>query len=92
MRTPIKVALLAAALVAGPLAVSHSAQAADHVTISLGNVAFGYSDGYWDRDHHWHKWHNRHEAEAWRAANADHYYAYRHNHDHGDGWREEHWW
>jgi hypothetical protein len=91
MGNPIKIALLAAALVAGPVVVSHSAKA-DHVTVSLGNIAFGYSDGYWDRDHHWHKWHNRHEAETWRAANADHYYDRPHSHEQGGGWRDEHWW
>jgi hypothetical protein len=93
MGNPLKIALLAAALLAGPMAVSHSAKA-DHVAVSIGGggIAFGYTDGYWDRAHHWHRWRNRHEAAAWRAENADHYYAQRHDHDHGDGWRDENWW
>jgi hypothetical protein len=93
MSNPIKIALFAAALVAGPIAVSAPAKAAVAVTFDAGSVAFGYTDGYWDRDHHWHRWHNAHEREDWRAANADHYMAQRHTHDADKGWHDnDHWW
>jgi hypothetical protein len=92
MQSPIRIVLLAAALVAGPIAVSAPAQAGVAVSIGGGGIAFGYNDGYWDRAHQWHRWRNHRELESWRAANAEHYYAYRHTHDHGGGWREEHWW
>ena len=42
------------------LAVS-SAKAAVTVGFDIGNVAIGYSDGYYDSGHHWHKW--RHHAD-----------------------------
>ena len=28
------------------------------VSLSFGSVAFGYSDGYWDNGHRWHRWNN----------------------------------
>jgi len=94
MGSPIRIILLAAALVAGPMAVSDSAKA-DNVTVGVypGGIAFGYTDGYWDRDHRWHRWANRRAAAAWRAENREHYYAWRHNHRrHDDGWRDDRWW
>jgi hypothetical protein len=89
------IALLSAALLGGSVGASRPAQAAVDVAIGGGGIAFGYTDGYWDREHHWHRWHSRHEAEQWRAANADHYYAVRHDRDRDrehKGWREERWW
>jgi hypothetical protein len=57
-------------------------------------VAFAYQDGYWDRDHRWHRW-GRGEAAWYRAHYRDHYYGWRHDRDRRDrnhGWREQHWW
>ena len=63
------------------------------VGVALPGIAFGYSDGYWDRDHHWHEWRDRDEAEHWRAENREHFYAYNHDHDHDQGWHEtDHYW
>jgi hypothetical protein len=92
MGSPIKIALLAAALVVGPMAVGHSAKAGVTVGVGAGGIAFGFTDGYWDRDHQWHRWRNRHEAAAWRAENRDHYYAWRHDRHHDGGWRNDRWW
>ena len=89
MQRTIKAALLTLAIAAGTVAIGTTAKA-DNVSVSIGGggIAFGYSDGYWDRAHHWHAWRNRHEAEEWRQANADHYYAWKHNRDHDRGWHE----
>jgi hypothetical protein len=66
------------------------ALAADNVTIGIGNggVAFGYSDGYWDRGHQWHNWENRAAADRFRAENRDHYYDRKHDSDRDAGWRD----
>lgn len=58
------------------------------VAPSRGDVAFGYSDGYWDREHHWHAWQNRDEATRFRAANHDHYYDRPHSSDRDQGWHD----
>jgi hypothetical protein len=51
-------------------------------------IAFGYSDGYWDRSHQWHQWRDRQQAEAWQRQNAAHYYDRRHDQDRDTGWRD----
>ena len=94
MKHVIKSALIALALAGAPLIVSAPAMAADF-SISLGNAAFGFSDGYWDRDHHWHKWANKDESKYYQTHYAEHYVAVRHDHDPKDkdqGWRVERWW
>lgn len=57
------------------------------------DVAFGYSDGYWDREHHWHAWQNRDDETRFRAANHDHYYDRPHNADRDQGWHnnDQYW-
>jgi hypothetical protein len=94
MRMPIKTALLALALAGGSFIAGHSALA-DNVTVTVGpagGIAFGYSDGYWDRAHAWHAWRNAEEAAAWRTENREHYFEWRHDRDASMGWREERWW
>ncbi len=93
-----KGAFLALALSGSVAAVglaTNSAQA-DSAVISIGpgpGIAYGYNDGYWDRDHKWHDWRDREEAEKWRAENRDHFYAWNHDRDRDMGWREsDHWW
>jgi hypothetical protein len=89
----IKGALIALALAGAPVIASAPATAAVDFSVSLGNAAFGYSDGYWDRDHHWHAWRNRAEANYFRSHYGDHYVAVRHDKDHKTmGWRDERWW
>jgi hypothetical protein len=57
MKNIVKVAFIAIALAGAPIiAAPIPAMAAVDFSISLGNVAFAYTDGYWDRDHHWHPW------------------------------------
>ncbi len=90
---PIKTALLVLILAGGALSAMPPAGAQTvAVGVNLGGIAFGYSDGYWDRGHRWHAWRNHREMVAWREANAGHYYAWRHDRDRSMGWREERWW
>ena len=95
MKTKIRCALLALAIVSCPILLSSSAGAATDFSISLGNAAFGYSDGYWDRGHRWHNWRNKAEAEYYRTHYGEHFYDARHDRDRKDrnmGWRNERWW
>ena len=56
-------------------------------------IAYGYSDGYWDRNHQWHAWGDQQEAETWRRENPGHYYERRHDVEPDGGWREgDEWW
>lgn len=63
---------------AGTLAIS-SAHAAVTVRFDMGNVAMAYSDGYYDNDHHWHRWRHHADMARFREAHADMYHEWRHN-------------
>lgn len=65
--------------VLGSLLAVSSAHAAVTVGFDIGNVAIGYSDGYYDNDHHWHHWRHRADMEHFRTAHADTYHQWRHN-------------
>ena len=92
----LKSAAIALALAGTPLAVTGTASA-DHrdyrdrdnstISIGLGNIAFGYRDGYWDNDHHWHHWRNHHDYRSYRYSNGANYHNYNHDRDDNDGWR-----
>jgi hypothetical protein len=95
MKHLVKGVLIAIALAGIPVVTSVPAVAAADFSITLGNAAFGYSDGYWDRDHHWHAWRNKAESQYFRDHDSDHYVAARHDHDRKDrnqGWRNDRWW
>ncbi len=87
MRLSTKAALLAAALALAPCA----SFAASHVVVDFGNVAFGYSDGYWDRDHHWHHWRHHDDWVRYHEQYRDHAYDWRHDRDHDKGWHDPYW-
>jgi hypothetical protein len=75
----------AAALIAitgAALSLSGTANAAVGVSFDFGNVAVGYSDGYYDNDHHWHHWAHRGDAAHWRGMHADQYHSWRHDDRH----------
>ena len=74
MKKAINIAL-AAALLIGTAGAANAAG----VGFSIGNVSLGFSDGYWDNSHHWHKWAHRRDADAWRSAHADLYHDWRHD-------------
>lgn len=88
---PVKTIVKAAAIAAlmGTTAFG-AAKAADiNVTFDPGNVAYGYSDGYWSRDHVWHKWDKPDYVEVYRKHPGAHYYDYKHDRDANMGWRGE---
>ena len=66
--------------------------AADGFSFSFdtGDVAFAYSDGYWDRNRRWHKWRNAREAREYRNQYAHNYNSHRHDRDRKTmGWRDQ---
>ncbi len=58
------------------------------VSFNLGDVAFGYQDGYWDRSHQWHNWQNQDEARSYRNASGNQYHDWNHDRDSDNGWRQ----
>jgi hypothetical protein len=94
VKNSIKIALIALAMSGGSIIASQPALA-DHVVVTFdpGVVAYGYSDGYWDRYHAWHRWRRHEDMIAYREAYHDHYYEWRHDRDRDHGWHEqERWW
>ena len=95
MKNILNAAVIALALAGTAAIAPASARAAVDFSVNLGNAAFAFSDGYWDRDHHWHGYRNRAERLYFRDHFRDHYAEYRHNRDRKDrdmGWRGERWW
>jgi len=68
-----------------------AANAADLFSFSFntGNVAFAYSDGYWDHSHQWHTWRNAREAREYRTRYAATYKNSRHTHEANNGWKDD---
>jgi hypothetical protein len=87
MNKTLKATALAFALIG---ATAFSAQAADTVvTFDPGNVAYGYSDGYWTNKHEWRTWEKPEYVETYRKSPSARYYEYRHDRDADMGWRGE---
>ncbi len=60
-------------------------------SISLGNVVFGYADGYYDQDRRWHDWSNDDERDWYRENNGQTYYQMSRDQDRDNyrrDWRE----
>ena len=86
MKSILKAAAIAAIL--GTTAVG--AYAADvAVTFNPGDVAYGYSDGYWTNKREWRTWDKPEYVEVYRKHPGAHYYEYRHDRDPDMGWRGE---
>lgn len=91
--TQAAVLAFALSLSAGTVAHVTPAKADVAVTFDTGAVAFGYSDGYWDRAHAWHAWPNADAARTYREHYAQHYYDRRHDAERDGGWHDnDHWW
>src|ERR1700690_2342673 len=56
------------------------------VSVGFADIGFGYSDGYWDRGHHWHQWANDDERANYRNYQGNHYHDWNHDRDGDDGW------
>jgi hypothetical protein len=79
MRNIVRATTIAITLAVATLAVGNPVNAAVGVSFDIGNVAVGYSDGYYDNDRHWHRWAHRADATHYRAAHADQYHTWRHD-------------
>jgi hypothetical protein len=89
MKRGLQAVLIATALSMGALASIGAAHAANvSVQFDAGNVAFGLTDGYWDRDRAWHSWPNSAARNDWRTHNRTHYIARRHDRAPGWGWSD----
>jgi hypothetical protein len=78
MRITLKSTTIAVALATATLAGTNLASAAG-LTFDIGRVAVGYSDGYYDNDHNWHRWAHSADARHYRAAHKDQYHTWRHD-------------
>jgi hypothetical protein len=91
MKKLTMVALIAAATMGtATVATTAPAAARDSFVFSFdtGNVAFAYSDGYWDHDRRWHRWNNAREAREFRRAYGHRYWHQRHDRYRNAGWRD----
>jgi hypothetical protein len=50
-------------------------------SITLGNVVFGYSDGYYDQNRRWHTWRNSQERNWYQSNHRGSFYNLRHDRD-----------
>ena len=83
MRTAMKCMLAALAL---GMTVE-TAQAQVSFGFNFGDVAIGYTDGYYDRGHRWHNWNRRDDMLRWQREHRRDYHDWRH--DDRRWWR--HW-
>ena len=65
------------------------ASAADSFAFSFntGDVAFAYTDGYWDQSRQWHGWSNDRERREYRNHYGNNYKHMRHSRYKHQGWR-----
>ena len=77
MRNAMK--LMGAALI---LSISAGMANAATIGFDFGNVAIGYSDGYYDHSHHWHAWRRHADMMQWQRDHAADWHNWRHNDRH----------
>lgn len=75
----LKTAAFAAFIATGVLGSAVAANAAVGIQFDIGNVAIGYTDGYYDHDHHWHRWAHHADMDRWRHEHSGDYHAWRHD-------------
>lgn len=83
-KTLLALAIAGAATVAAGPVFAQSAV----ITFDPGNVAYGYSDGYWTRDHVWHTWEKPEYVEVYRKHPGAQYHEWVHTRDANQGWVE----
>ena len=69
MKTILKTAAIAALLGTTAFGVAQAADIA--VTFDPGNVAYGYSDGYWTNKHEWRTWEKPEYVQTYRTSPGD---------------------
>ena len=62
--------------------------AAVSISFDFGNIVAGYSDGYWDNNHRWHRWSNARQHQEYRNRNANSYHGMRHTRAPNNGWQD----
>jgi len=72
-RILVAAALMAAAPLALPAVVASPAYAQVGITFDLGNVGYGYRDGYVDRDRRYYRWRNAEDARLYRSRYNGYY-------------------
>ena len=55
-------------------------------SFNTGDVAFAYSDGYYDNNRRWHKWRNAREHREFRNRYRDNYRDHRRSRERNMGW------
>ena len=78
----IKIAAALMVMTAAGMSMATPSNAAVGVSFDFGNVALGYSDGYYDNGHRWHRWAHRGDGDRWRNEHGDKYHGWRHNDRH----------
>ncbi len=87
MHKTLAAAGIAVALTGAAFGTSRIALA-DSVSFNVGDVAIGYSDGYWDRGHTWHTWAQPEHRAAYQAAKNAEFHEWNHDRDKDMGWHE----
>jgi hypothetical protein len=94
MKTSLKMMIAAGALgfaglVASAPATTASAQGFA-LSFNIGNVAFGYTDGYYDNHRRWHRWRSTRERDWYMRNHRGSYHAMRHDRDRdrNNRWRD----
>jgi hypothetical protein len=90
MHKTFALAAIAVSLTGMGFATSNAAMAQASVSFNVGNVAIGYSDGYWDHGHQWHGWANDRDRVNYQAAKGAEYHEWKHDRDKDMGWHERH--
>ena len=83
----IAVTMAAIAFSAAAPASARARQNNSAVSFSIGNVAFGYRDGYWDNGHTWHNWRNNSDYRSYRGHQGSSYHNWNHTRDANNGWQ-----
>jgi hypothetical protein len=79
MKTSFKMLIAASVLgTASLLAAAPATAQPTHFSFRVGDVAIGFNDGYYDRDHRWHGWRNAREHQWYRANYARNYRGWGH--------------
>jgi len=81
MKRVIQAVLISGAVGLTAIAVAPPAFAQMDIGFRIGDVTVAYRDGYWDRDHHWHKWRNDSDWRSFRENHPAHYHDYQHDRD-----------
>lgn len=81
MKNSMKMLLAAGAICAAGLVGTVPAAAQSGFSFRVGDVAIGYSDGYYDHRHRWHSWRNAREHRWYRTNYRSAYRSMRRDQD-----------